>query len=73
MEAMNPLPNQTQLRLYSFLVSQASIIKATNKRPCKPPTMVTAMGIDAKYLRGIAIKRSTRKEIPSARATLRNN
>jgi hypothetical protein len=46
--------------------------KATNKKPCNPPTMVTAIGRFAKYLSGIAINSKTRKEMPSAKAIFLN-
>lgn len=39
------------------------------RTPCAHPTTVTAFGKSARYLRGIAMKRRTRNEIPSRIAT----
>ncbi len=38
---------------------------ATNRNPCKPPTIVTAIGKSKKYFNGIAISNKTKYEIPS--------
>src|SRR5690606_35034793 len=43
----------------------------TNSTPWAHPTSFTARGMPAKYLRGIAMPRSRRKDVPSSRARAR--
>src|SRR5687767_7446389 len=64
-DARKALVNQPKLFLYSSRTRKASIIYATYKAPCKPPMMVTARGIPAKYFIGMATSKRTRKEMPS--------
>ena len=71
-EAMNALASHFKFFPYSARARNARIINPTNKTPCNPPMMVTAIGMPTKYLRGIAISKRIRKEIPSANATLLN-
>jgi hypothetical protein len=49
------------------------MINATNNNPCRLPAIVTAIGIPAKYFRGMATNNNTRKEIPSAKAIFLNH
>jgi len=72
MDAINDFNNQPQSFLYSFFVSQAITTNAINKRPCNPPTTVTAIGQLAKYFKGIAMSNKTKKETPSAKAIFLN-
>lgn len=37
----------------------------TNKMPCAMPTIVTILGMSAKYFNGIAINSNNKNEIPS--------
>ena len=54
------------------ITANARIANATNKTPCSIPTTLTGEGMFAKYFKGIAMHNKTKKEMPSAKATLRN-
>ena len=69
---MKDFINQPKVLLYCIIYINERIIKATNKKPCKPPTMVTASGIPAKYLNGMATNNKTRQEMPSTKAVFLN-
>jgi hypothetical protein len=47
-------------------------IKRTKRTPCIMPNNLTGSGMLAKYFKGIAMNRSIKKEIPSAKAMYRN-
>lgn len=72
MEAMNDLASQAQSLPVSLFTSKAITIKPTNKRPCNPPTILTAIGESARYFKGMAMKSNTKNEVPSARAIFLN-
>ena len=71
-EAIKAFTNHPNFLLRAFMVSQASTMKATNRIPCSMPTTFTATGRFAKYFKGIAIPKSTRKDIPSVIAIILN-
>ncbi len=50
----------------------AAARKSTKSKPCAPPATVTASGIPARYLRGIAMPSNARKEAPSSIPTTRS-
>lgn len=44
---------------------------AMNNAPCTLPTMRTASGMSARYLRGMATNNSTNHDVPSRRLAMR--
>ncbi len=50
-----------------MVACNAAAINMINNKPCAHPTYLTASGLSAKYLRGIAMNRRTSMEIPSIR------
>ena len=70
---MNALISQKNFLFKIDFAINARIRNATNKIPCAQPTYFTANGRPAKYFKGIAIKRSTRNEMPSVMAIILNH
>ncbi len=72
MDAKTAIKVFFMLQFSANFASNPVNIYNTNKAPCAQPTISTAMGIFAIYLRGMAINNNTKKEIPSHIATVLN-
>ena len=73
MAATKALANQVKFLFNAFFTSNPRARNDTNSIPCIQPHTLTASGIPAAYLSGIAIPNNTKKEMPSAMATILNH
>ena len=55
-----------------FIAIRQATTNAKKSTPCSVPTMVTAMGIFAKYFKGIATPKSTNVDVPSINPSTRS-
>ena len=70
--AIRTVPVRRASHIASWRACVRAMQKAMNNMPCSQPATVTACGIPAKYLSGIAIPNKTRKETPSTIPTARS-
>lgn len=69
-EAINAMKTFLNPQLASNFALINKMMYSTNNNPCTHPVYFTASGRSAKYFKGIAINRRTRKDIPSMMAII---